>query len=157
MNRPITGFHRDDEEHWVAELSCGHGRHVRHDPPFTERPWVQSPAEREARIGAALDCVRCDRFELPEEFEPYQRTPSFTESTLPEALRRDHATKPGVWGMIHVERGRLDYHVHAPAQRHEILTPASPGVVLPEITHHVAGSEPVAFYVEFWRRRNAGS
>jgi len=157
MDRSITGFHRDDEEHWVAELSCGHGQHVRHDPPFTERPWVQSRAEREARIGSALDCVRCDRSELPEDFERYRRTPAFTESTLPQALQRDHATKPGVWGLIRVARGRLDYHLHAPFDRHEVLTPGSPGVVLPEVTHHVSASEPVEFRVEFWRRRAASS
>ena len=153
MNRPITGFHRDHEAHWVAELSCGHGRHVRHDPPFTERAWVESPEEREARIGSPLNCVRCDRLELPEGFEPYRRTPSFTEATTPEALHRDHATKSGIWGLIHVAQGRLDYHVHPPLARHDVLTSASPGVIAPEVRHRVSASEPVEFCVEFWRRR----
>jgi len=40
VKREITGFHLDGERHWVAELECGHGQHVRHDPPWQLRPWV---------------------------------------------------------------------------------------------------------------------
>ena len=43
MNRPITGFRRDDHGDWTALLSCGHAQHVRHTPPFTNRPWVTTP------------------------------------------------------------------------------------------------------------------
>jgi flavin reductase (DIM6/NTAB) family NADH-FMN oxidoreductase RutF len=60
MNRRITGFHLDDEQHWVAELECGHGQHVRHDPPWQVRPWVLTPGSRQAHLGTMLDCRRCD-------------------------------------------------------------------------------------------------
>jgi len=40
MEQPITGFHLDEENDWVAELACGHFQHVRHKPPWVERPWV---------------------------------------------------------------------------------------------------------------------
>lgn len=33
MQQRITGFHLDEENHWVAELECGHFQHTRHDPP----------------------------------------------------------------------------------------------------------------------------
>jgi hypothetical protein len=26
--RQVTGFHRDEEGHWVAELECEHNQHV---------------------------------------------------------------------------------------------------------------------------------
>ena len=42
----MRGFHQDAEGHWVAELSCGHSQHVRHQPPFTLRPWVLSEQGR---------------------------------------------------------------------------------------------------------------
>jgi hypothetical protein len=42
MKRRIVGYRTDAEDHWVAELECGHGQHVRNDPPWTERPWVTS-------------------------------------------------------------------------------------------------------------------
>ena len=63
MKRPIIGYHRDEEDDWVAELDCGHNQHVRHRPPFVNRPWVESAAGREAMRGRELDCVKCDRGE----------------------------------------------------------------------------------------------
>lgn len=60
MNRKITGFHTDAENHWVAELECGHGQHMRHDPPWMERPWVTTEEGRQSRLGEQLNCVRCD-------------------------------------------------------------------------------------------------
>ncbi len=152
MNRPITGFHADAEGHWVAELACGHAQHVRHDPPFFERAWVLTPEGRHSRLGAALDCVRCDRREIPADYSPYRRTDVFTQATVPEGLRRRHTTKSGVWARIHVSRGRLEYHVHAPFDTRDVLEPGSTGVVLPEVEHHVVPLGEVEFYVEFWRR-----
>lgn len=60
MKQPITDFHKDSEDHWVAELACGHAQHVRHDPPWMEREWVTTPEGRASRIGTELNCVRCD-------------------------------------------------------------------------------------------------
>ena len=60
MLRRITGFHQDEEQHWVAELECGHGQHVRHNPPWEVRPWVLTAEGRQARIGQRLDCKLCD-------------------------------------------------------------------------------------------------
>ncbi len=61
MRRTITGFHQDELGHWVADLDCGHGQHVRHEPPWQERPWVLSEAGRAARLGEALECLKCER------------------------------------------------------------------------------------------------
>jgi len=63
----ITGFHRDEEGHWVAELDCGHKRHVRHLPPFQEREWVMSSAGRRARLGAEIPCGLCEQGVPPED------------------------------------------------------------------------------------------
>lgn len=60
MLRRIEGYHRDEEGHWVAHLDCGHQQHVRHDPPLVTRPWVLTAEGRRGRLGAELDCVRCD-------------------------------------------------------------------------------------------------
>ena len=64
MNQSITGFHKDFENHWVAELECGHGQHVRHDPPWTEREWTQTEEGRAQFLGKELNCVRCDEMGL---------------------------------------------------------------------------------------------
>lgn len=60
MQRKIVGFHRDEEQHWVAELECGHGQHVRHDPPWQLRPWVLDPASRAQHLGTTLECRLCE-------------------------------------------------------------------------------------------------
>lgn len=59
VRRKIVGFHRDKEGHWVAELECGHGQHVRHDPPWMNRVWVTTEEERKEHLGRELKCVKC--------------------------------------------------------------------------------------------------
>ena len=60
MLREIVDFRRDAEGQWIAELSCGHSQHVRHEPPFQVRPWVLDEASRKARLGTQRDCPLCD-------------------------------------------------------------------------------------------------
>jgi len=64
MQRKISGFHQDERGDWVAELECGHGQHVRHNPPWTNRPWVVTPEGRAQHLGQALQCKQCE--ETPE-------------------------------------------------------------------------------------------
>jgi hypothetical protein len=66
MLRKIAGFHQDEEEHWVAELECGHNQHVRHAPPFLNRPWVTTPEGRSRFIGHLLRCKLCEEEQADE-------------------------------------------------------------------------------------------
>ena len=63
MLRTITGFHQDEAGAWAAELACGHGQHIRHNPPFQMRPWVLTDEGRQGRIGTELECPLCDQEE----------------------------------------------------------------------------------------------
>jgi len=150
MQRPMIGFALDAHGDWTARLSRGHVQHVRHTPPFQHREWVTSEADRAARLGQRLDCLRCDDFELPADFVAYRRTATFSETSIPDALRQEHATKAGVWGKILVEDGRLRYAVPPLARQFE-LTPTQPGIVVSEVQHHVEPCGTVRFYVEFYR------
>lgn len=152
IERSITGFHRDEEGHWVAELACGHGRHVRHAPPFLERAWVTTPEGRASRLGQTLECVRCERLEIPDGWNLERRTPIFDESSLPAALRRRHRIATGVWGRIIVLEGALRYRIHQPLEREETIAPERPGIVPPGIEHDVEPLGPLRFLIEFWRR-----
>jgi hypothetical protein len=60
MDRKIVGFHLDEANDWVAELECGHNQHVRHDPPWINRPWVVTPEGRAKVLGQVLKCKKCD-------------------------------------------------------------------------------------------------
>ena len=61
--KSMIGYHLDIESHWVAELSCGHFQHVRHEPPLTTRPWVLTEQGRQSMLGYKLNCKKCDRGE----------------------------------------------------------------------------------------------
>ena len=67
IDRRIVGFHQDEENHWVADLECGHTQHVRHDPPYANREWVLTAEERKQRIGATLNCQKCEEENLSEQ------------------------------------------------------------------------------------------
>jgi len=91
---------------------------------------------------------------LPPGLVSYRRTATFTEDSVPAALRADHDTKPGTWGLIHVEAGRLRYRITDPRRDFTeiLLSPDDPpGVVEPTILHNVEPEGPVRFHVEFWR------
>jgi hypothetical protein len=60
MDRRIVGFHQDEEDHWVADLECGHTQHVRHDPPWQVRTWVLAIESRDEHLGSTLFCRLCD-------------------------------------------------------------------------------------------------
>ncbi|MGM0679612.1 MAG: DUF3565 domain-containing protein [Pseudomonadota bacterium] len=57
----ISGFVQDEEGDWMAELSCGHRRHVRHRPPWQNRPWVVSETGRQSMIGYVIPCRDCQK------------------------------------------------------------------------------------------------
>jgi tellurite resistance-related uncharacterized protein len=153
VQRSIVDFGIDAEGDPIALLECGHPQHVRHRPPFINRPWVASEEGRRSMLGQKLNCVRCESFELPEHFVAYKRTPAFTEHTLPEGLRRNHTTKAGVWAKIVVVEGRLRYAVEALNTDVE-LDAGRIGVVVPQVPHRVEPVGSVRFFVEFYRAPN---
>jgi Protein of unknown function (DUF3565) len=63
MQKAIVGFHQDEMADWVAELECGHNQHVRHDPPWQNRPWTTTEAGRLDVMGRLLGCKKCDNAE----------------------------------------------------------------------------------------------
>jgi hemoglobin len=79
---------------------------------------------------------------------PYRSTPVFDEQTLPAALRTNHGTKAGVWGVIRVIAGRVRLtYVSPPSEI--ILDPDNPGLVEPEQLHFVTPLGAMKMRVEF--------
>ena len=66
MKRAILFFRQDEEGVWVARLDCRHNQHIRHNPPFVNRPWVLSAAGRALFVGYELNCVKCDEGAPPD-------------------------------------------------------------------------------------------
>ena len=153
MKRTIVGFHFDEAGDLVAEFDCGHGQHMRHRPPFVNRPWAASEVGRKAMLGVELDCLRCDRMEWPCGYAAYRRTPEFNEATVPAGLMSEHATKRGVWARIHVLSGVLLYHAGAPISRCFRVEASANAVIVPDVRHRVEPEGPVRFFIEFSRRK----
>jgi tellurite resistance-related uncharacterized protein len=87
--------------------------------------------------------------DLPENVEFYKRTPVFTHETLPPAIMRDHRIKDGVWGVIEVTEGELEY-VIGTAEKH-ILRPGQNGVIEPQVPHHVKPIGATSFSIAFYQ------
>jgi tellurite resistance-related uncharacterized protein len=67
---------------------------------------------------------------------PYRSTPVFTNDTLPEALRRAHSTKAGVWGLLKVLKGTILYVIEETGERQMVQAPGTV-VILPQQLHSV--------------------
>lgn len=85
---------------------------------------------------------------------PYRSTPVFDEVTLPKALRNDHRTKSGTWGIIRVLTGRLKLTILDPLSE-IIVTPDQPAMILPEQTHFVEPIGKMQMQVDFYDQRPA--
>lgn len=86
---------------------------------------------------------------LPKNVTAYKRTPTFSEETIPAGLLKNHSTAAGVWGLIQIEAGSLEY-VIGDTETH-ILSPETKGIVEPLVSHHVRATGPVSFHIEFYR------
>ena len=89
---------------------------------------------------------------LPEDVNAYNRTATFNFDSVPQALLRDHNTKAGVWGLIHVEKGQLEYVITQEGEEETIkLKVGENGVVAPQQKHYVCLNKDTEFHVEFYR------
>lgn len=86
---------------------------------------------------------------LPSDVRAYKRTQAFTADTVPEGLLNDHRTKAGVWGMLHIVRGTMEYTIDG--KETHTLNMQNPGIIEPQVTHHVRPSADVEFFIEFYR------
>jgi tellurite resistance-related uncharacterized protein len=152
MRRTMTGFHQDDDGDWVAELSCLHGQHVRHQPPFWEAAWIEDARERQRRVGQQLDCPLCDRAELPEGMRPARTTATWDDATMPAALRRAHRVAAQTWGLLEVEAGQVRFVADTDPPMDVLVTPARPQPIPPELDHHVTPEAGARFHVTFLTR-----
>jgi tellurite methyltransferase len=147
--RAIAGFHCDEDGEWVAQLSCGHGQHVRHRPPFQLREWVLEEPGRRAKLGMPLRCPLCDRAELPDGLTLGRASPEWNEHTIPAGLLRDHRIAAGSWGQLIVRNGRLRFTLRTTPELELIVGPDATQAIPPEIEHVVHPLGPVRFSIHF--------
>lgn len=149
MQRTIIDYYLDEEGDWVALLSCQHGQHVRHQPPFVNRRWVITQAGRDAMLGSGLNCVRCDRLELPDHLVLLQHL-ECRDGDMPPELRAGLATQAGVWTRILVQEGQLICHLGEPLANRLIATPLAELMIPPEVLYSIESDPPPSFILEYY-------
>ena len=154
VDRTIDGFHRDDLGDWVAELSCLHNQHVRHRPPFLERPWVLSEAGRTEHLGALIDCPLCDAAELPDNLAIARTAGPFDEGSIPAGLLKAHLIADRTWGDLRVLEGRVTLHMATDPPFERQLQAGDNQPIPPGVEHALVLEGPVSLAVDFRIRRD---
>lgn len=157
MLRTITGFHQDDDGDWVAELSCLHGQHMRHRPPFQNRPWVLSDAGRQEHLDTGIECPLCDRAELPGDLQITRTAGPFDQDTVPAALRKDHLVAEGRWGCLRVVEGSVGFQLATQPPLDLRLHAGDRQAIPPGVAHHLVIDGPVVVAVDFLVRPTGGA
>ncbi len=149
MIRTIDGFHQDAQGDWVAELSCLHHQHVRHEPPFRDRRWVTTGAGRVGRIGTSIECPRCDRAELPDGLRVVRTAGPFDRDTVPPGLTRDHRVAEGTWACLRVLDGALSFRMATYPPMERTLQSGESQAIPPAVVHSVTVPDGTQFVVDF--------
>jgi tellurite methyltransferase len=156
--RTVVGFHQETDGNWVAELSCWHKQHVRHQPPFQERAWVLDSKGRADRVGSPIDCSLCERAELPAGLAVLDRAGPWDEASIPDALRHTHRTPQGRWGNLQVREGTVNFQFRpedTPPGPVLHLRAGSNQPIPPDLAHRVIPIGPVRLELEFWGHKPA--
>ena len=151
VQRTIAAWTEDEHGDWVAHLSCLHRQHVRHAPPFRDRPWVTTAEGRAEHLGTDLDCPLCDRAELPDDLVVV-RTARFDDESLPAGLRRDHRVADGVWGLLRVGRGSVRFTMATDPRVDRVVVAGGSQPIPPGVPHAVQPAGATELAVEFLRR-----
>jgi hypothetical protein len=149
VRRTIVSFGQDDRGDWVADLSCLHRQHVRHQPPFRDRPWVLEESGRAAHIGSELDCPLCDRAELPDDLRVARTAGPFDEASIPAGLRRDHRVAPSTWGVLRVLDGSVELSIETDPPLRRRLRVGGRQPIPPDVAHHLTVEGRVQLAVDF--------
>lgn len=149
MQRAITGFFEDEHGDWVATLDCLHTQHVRHDPPFTSRPWVVTETGRDEHLGATLDCPLCDRAEMPAGLTRSRTAGPFDAETLPPALLRSHLVPDRTWGRLRVLEGVVEFTMETEPSVDRRMTTGDEQAIPPGVRHSLTVEPPILLAVDF--------
>ena len=80
---------------------------------------------------------------------PYGVSPIFDEQSLPDALRNEHTTKDGTWGLLRVLEGEVELiFLDPPSER--LVTVEDPAPIPPQAPHFVKLAGPMKMQVEFY-------
>ncbi len=112
--------------------------------------------EKAARIAESLKLALFFRLRDPRRPEPYKVTAIWDQDTLPQAIRNEHRTKEGTWGLLRLLEGSATL-VFTDDGRKVPVAPGKPGLIAPRETHYVALDGPARMQVEFYKENPLGA
>lgn len=86
--------------------------------------------------------------EIPATAVPGRRTPTFTDTTTPAGLLRDHLTT--AWAELVVMAGSVLFSDET--SRRIVATPGRRVIIVPGTRHHVQPTPGAEFYIQFYER-----
>tara|TARA_R110002074_G_scaffold9976_1_gene38704 strand:- start:438 stop:899 length:462 start_codon:yes stop_codon:yes gene_type:complete len=152
MKRAITGFHLDRFQEWVADLECGHGLTMKHNPPYQNCSWIGSAMKRKEHVGDVQECVTCDMPELPDNLHLAEKSPLYDRDTMPEQFGLGYIVEGGLWAKLVVKKGLLQFLVYSDPTVGFVLDEHLYGVMAPGVVHEIKPAMgDVEFYLEFYQ------
>lgn len=88
---------------------------------------------------------------LPPRVAKYAETAKFTRETVPSKLTTRHNLKSGVWGLLCVEAGTVEFHVTGGTTWSASVQAGETIVIEPRQEHFVRPDVDAEFKVEFYR------
>lgn len=92
-----------------------------------------------------------ERF-IPEDAEPYAKSPLFNSKTVPDKLLHHHDLKGGTWGKLYVQKGKIDFFLGDDTSPLSVLYENDSHVILPIENHYIQVSDDAEFYIEFYKQ-----
>ena len=110
---------------------------------------MQTEIGRAERIGAELDCPRCDRAEVPDGLELARTAGPFDADSLPAGLRRDHRIAERTWGRLRVLDGAVRFWMATAPPIHRTVRAGEEQPIPPGVPHALDVDEPVTLLIDF--------
>jgi tellurite resistance-related uncharacterized protein len=152
MKRAITGFHLDRFQEWVADLECGHGVTMKHNPPYQSCSWIGSAVRRNEHVGDLQECVTCDMPTLPDNVHLVETSPLYRREAMPEEFGSGYSVAGGQWAKVIVKKGLLQFLILSEPTAGFVLDECLPGVIAPGVIHELKPAMgEVEFYLEFYQ------
>lgn len=145
---PAHARHKSRIEAWMFERWLGIWKDTTDE--LMEPAAAAALQDKAARIAESLKLALFFRLRDPARPEPYKRTAIWDQDSLPDAIRREHRTKAGTWGLLRLLDGAARL-VFTEDGREVSVEPGKPGVIPPQVTHFVRLDGPARMLVEFYR------
>lgn len=151
MEKKIVGFHVDEVGDWVADLECGHAQHVRHNPPWINRPWVLDREGRERSLGVLLDCLKCNMPAIPVSARQIDCSERIDQRVLVDQYAGVQHNNSGCWIKVAVSEGELVYQQVADNIKGYVIDTEFSAVIAPGERFSLSAKGAVLFQLHYYQ------